>query len=62
VDDERPESVETALATLAADPEGARRMGAAGRRHAVETFSPEHHAAEVEAIYLEILARRGRPS
>jgi len=62
VDDERPESVEAALATLAADPERARRMGEAGRRRAVETFSPEHHAEEVEAIYLEILTRRGRPS
>jgi glycosyltransferase involved in cell wall biosynthesis len=37
-------------------------MGEAGRRRAVETFSPEHHAEEVEAIYLEILTRRGRPS
>ncbi len=62
VDDERPESVEAALAALAGDPEGARRMGEAGRRRAVETFSPEHHADEVEAIYLEILTRRGRPS
>jgi glycosyltransferase involved in cell wall biosynthesis len=62
VDDERPESVEAALATLAGDPERARRMGEAGRQRAVETFSPEHHAEEVEAIYLEILARRSRPS
>jgi glycosyltransferase involved in cell wall biosynthesis len=62
VDDERPESVEAALGVLAGDPERARRMGEAGRRRAVETFSPEHHAEEVEAIYLEILARRGRPS
>jgi glycosyltransferase involved in cell wall biosynthesis len=62
VDDERPESVEAALATLAGDPERARRMGEAGRRRAVEAFSPEHHAEEVEAIYLEILSRRGRAS
>ncbi len=62
VDDERPESVEAALGALAGDPERARRMGEAGRRRAVETFSPEHHAEEVEAIYLEILARRGRSS
>jgi glycosyltransferase involved in cell wall biosynthesis len=62
VDDEQPESVEAALAALADDPERARRMGEAGRRRAVETFSPEHHAAEVEAIYLEILARRVRRS
>ena len=55
-----PESVEAALATLAGDPERARRMGEAGRHRAVETFSPEHHAEEVEAIYLEILARRSR--
>lgn len=62
VDDERPESVEAALSALAADPEQARRMGEAGRRRAVEKFSPEHHAEEVEAIYLEILARRDRRS
>jgi len=62
VDDERPESVEAALATLAGDPERARRMGEAGRRRAVEAFSPEHHAEEVETIYLEILSRRGRAS
>jgi starch synthase len=62
VDDERPESVEAALGALAGDPERARRMGEAGRRRAVETFSPEHHAEEVEAIYLEILARRGPSS
>jgi glycosyltransferase involved in cell wall biosynthesis len=62
VDDERPESVEAALGALAGDPERARRMGEAGRRRAVETFSPEHHAEEVEAIYLKILARRGRSS
>lgn len=62
VDDERPESVEAALAALAGDRERAQRMGEAGRRRAVEIFSPEHHAEDVEAIYLEILARRGRPT
>ena len=30
----------------------------AGRRRAEECFSPERHAADVEAIYLSVLARR----
>ena len=57
VDDERPESVEAALAALAGDPERARRMGEAGRRRA-DRASAGAPRGEVEAIYLEILARR----
>ena len=58
LDEERPESVEFALAALAADPARARRMGEAGRQRAMEEFSPERHALQVEAIYREALARR----
>ena len=60
VDDERPEAVESALAALAADPARARRMGEAGRRRAQEEFSPARHAAQVEAVYREAVARRRR--
>jgi glycosyltransferase involved in cell wall biosynthesis len=58
VDGEAPEALEAALAALAADPERARRMGEAGRQRAIDEFSPERHAAQVEAIYLDALARR----
>jgi L-malate glycosyltransferase len=58
LDEERPESVESALAALAADPARALRMGEAGRQRAMEEFSPERHAAQVEAIYLEAIERR----
>ncbi|HTK91270.1 MAG TPA: glycosyltransferase family 4 protein [Verrucomicrobiae bacterium] len=62
LDDERPEAVESALAALAADPARARRMGEAGRRRALEEFSPSRHAAQVEAVYREAVARRRRPA
>jgi glycosyltransferase involved in cell wall biosynthesis len=58
LDEERPESVERALAALAEDPARARRMGEAGRRRAMAEFSPEHHAEQVEAVYRAALARR----
>ena len=58
VDGEEPEAVEAALRALLADPGLAKAMGQAGRRRAEECFSPERHAADVEAIYLSVLARR----
>jgi glycosyltransferase involved in cell wall biosynthesis len=58
VDGETPEALEAALAALATDPERARQMGEAGRQRAIDEFSPERHAAQVEAIYLDALARR----
>lgn len=61
IDDERPESVAAALRVLVNDPERARAMGEAGRRRARETFSPERHAAQVEAVYRRAMARRARP-
>ena len=57
VDGEEPEAVEAALRALLADPGLAKAMGQAGRRRAEECFSPERHAADVEAIYLSVLAR-----
>ena len=62
LDDERPEAVESALAALAGDPARARRMGEAGRRRALEEFSPARHAAQVEAVYREAVARRRGPA
>ena len=60
LDDDRPESVEPALRELLADPERARAIGEAARRHARDTFSPERHAADVEAVYRTVLERRRR--
>ncbi|OLC11985.1 MAG: hypothetical protein AUH29_17860 [Candidatus Rokubacteria bacterium 13_1_40CM_69_27] len=51
VDDDRPESVADALATILGDPARARAMGLAGRRRAETEFSPERSVATVEAVY-----------
>jgi glycosyltransferase involved in cell wall biosynthesis len=58
VDDDRPESVEAALRAVLSDPARARQMGQAGQRLAREAFSPERHAADVEAVYRAVLDRR----
>jgi glycosyltransferase involved in cell wall biosynthesis len=55
---ESPEAVAAALDALVRDAARARAMGEAGRRRALERFSPERHAAQVEAIYREALGRR----
>lgn len=60
VEGDRPEHVAAALGSLLAAPALARAMGAAGQARAREAFSPERHAADVEAVYLAALARRGR--
>jgi glycosyltransferase involved in cell wall biosynthesis len=60
VDGTRPEEVASAIERLLADPAERRAMGEAGRRRAASLFAPEHHAAAMEAIYLEALARRAR--
>lgn len=62
VDRASPEDVASAIERLLADPETRRAMGEAGRRRAAALFTPEHHAAAMEAIYLEALARRARRS
>ena len=62
VDRASPEDVASAIERLLADPETRRAMGEAGRRRAAGLFTPEHHAAAMEAIYLEALARRARRS
>jgi hypothetical protein len=35
-------------------------MGEAGRQRALALFAPEHHAATMEALYLEALAGRAQ--
>ena len=57
LDDDRPESVAAALGTLLDDPDRSRAMGEAGRRRALSTFTPERHAAQVEAAYRFALGR-----
>jgi glycosyltransferase involved in cell wall biosynthesis len=59
VDEDRPESVATALRTLLAEPARAAGMGEAGRERARALFGPDAHAARVERIYEKALQRRG---
>ena len=60
VDDDRPESVATALRALVAQPERAAAMGRAGRARAQALFGPDAHAAQVERIYRRVLDARER--
>jgi glycosyltransferase involved in cell wall biosynthesis len=55
VDDDRPESVAAALATILGDPARGRAMGLAGRRRAETQFSPERSVATVEAVYRTVV-------
>ncbi len=57
LDEPSPEAVAAALARLLSRPDEARAMGVAGRRRALERFTSEHHAAAMEALYLETLGR-----
>ena len=62
VDESSGDDVAAALEQLLEHPEKRRAMGEAGRKRAVGLFAPERHAAAMEALYLEALARRARPS
>jgi phosphatidylinositol alpha-1,6-mannosyltransferase len=57
VDDDRPETVASALAAILRDPERARSMGAAGRARAETEFGPARVAALTEAAYAAALGR-----
>jgi glycosyltransferase involved in cell wall biosynthesis len=59
LDGEDPGHVAGALGALLAAPDTAQAMGTAGRRLAHEVFSPERHAAVMEAVYLDALRGRG---
>jgi len=58
IDDDRPESVAAALSMMIECPDRARAMGDAGRQRALDLFAPERHAAQVEAVYRQAIARR----
>ena len=51
IDDDGPESVASALATVLADRDRARVMGLASRRRAEDVFGPERSVAIVERVY-----------
>ncbi|MGH7323306.1 MAG: glycosyltransferase family 4 protein [Candidatus Rokuibacteriota bacterium] len=55
VDDDRPDSIAAALATILGDPARARAMGQAGRRRAQTEFSPERSLTIVESAYRALL-------
>jgi glycosyltransferase involved in cell wall biosynthesis len=59
LDGEDARHVAGALGALLAAPDTAQAMGAAGRQLAQEAFSPERHAAVMEAVYLDALRGRG---
>ena len=59
VDDERPESLARALESLIVDPEQGRALGRTGQQGALSRFTPERHAAQVEAVYRDAIARAG---
>ena len=60
--DANSDTVAVAIERLLASPGERRAMGEAGRRRAMDLFAPERHAAVMEALYLEALARRARHS
>lgn len=60
VEGDRAESVAEAIGGVLADPALARAMGRAGRQRARDLYSPARHAERMEAIYLQLVARRGR--
>jgi len=62
VDRSSPHHVAAAIERLLANAGERRAMGNAGRSRAVDRFAPERHAAAMEALYLEALARRARSS
>jgi glycosyltransferase involved in cell wall biosynthesis len=58
VDDDRPESVASALRALIEEPERAVAMGQAGRERARALYGSDAHAARVEAVYENALRLR----
>ena len=55
-------AVAASLEQLLSNSAEARAMGEAGRRRAMDLFTPERHAAAMEAMYLDTLGRlRARP-
>jgi glycosyltransferase involved in cell wall biosynthesis len=57
LDEPTPAAVAASLERLLSRPEEARAMGEAGRRRALDLFTPERHAAAMEALYLDTLGK-----
>jgi glycosyltransferase involved in cell wall biosynthesis len=57
-----PAALAAAIARLAADPAERRRLGAAGRRKALESFDHRRSIDVVLGTYERLLARAGRPA
>lgn len=55
VEDDRPESVAAALASVLGDPHRARTLGQAGRRRAESQFNPQQSVAIIERVYLNLV-------
>ncbi len=55
IEDDRPESVCAALATVLLAPERGRAVGAAGRQRAQDVFSPERSIDTVERVYRSLV-------
>ena len=55
VDDRTPDALAACILALLRDPDGARRMGEAGRRLVQERFSAERMVTEYEALYASLL-------
>ena len=55
VDDRTPDALAACILDLLSDPEGACRMGEAGRRLVQERFSAERMVAEYEALYASLI-------
>lgn len=55
-----PSLLADAIAEMMADPERTRAMGQAARALAVRNFTPTTNAAELYALYQDVLARHGR--
>jgi glycosyltransferase involved in cell wall biosynthesis len=53
-------AIAAALLRLLRDPELSRKMAENGRKVAVENYSFERLIREVDALYTELLRRRGR--
>jgi glycosyltransferase involved in cell wall biosynthesis len=58
--DRTPEAVGNAVSALCCDPERAAAMGAAGRDRALRLFTADTMAANMEALYSDILVGDGR--
>jgi glycosyltransferase involved in cell wall biosynthesis len=54
------EALGSAIADLAADPDGRAQMGRAARKHIAARYSVGRLVADIDALYSELLSARGR--